>query len=104
MPTVRNGELFIRSHQDRMDVPFPHDKSWTANVARDPRVRIKIGNKLYEATMVLVADRAEAMAFLGRNPETVQKGPEGKTISSATTMSIVFSEGTSRSTAVVSHP
>ena len=77
IPTVRNGELFIRSHQDRMEVPFPHDKSWTANVARDPRVRIKIGNKLYEATMVLVADRAEATAFLGRNPETVQKGPDG---------------------------
>jgi hypothetical protein len=28
--------------------------------------------------MVLVADRAEAMAFLGRNPETVQKGPDGQ--------------------------
>jgi hypothetical protein len=78
IPTVRNGELFIRSHQDRMDVPFPNDKSWTANVARDPRVRIKIGDKLYEATMVLVADRAEAIAFLGRNPETMEKGPDGQ--------------------------
>jgi hypothetical protein len=61
-----------------MDVQFPHDKSWTSNVARDPRVRIKIGDKLYEATMVLVADRAEAIAFLGRNPETVEKGPDGQ--------------------------
>jgi hypothetical protein len=78
MPTVRNGVLFIRSHQDRMDVQFPHDKSWTSNVARDPRVRIKIGEKLYEATMVLVADRAEATAFLGRNPEIVEKGPDGQ--------------------------
>ena len=78
MPTVRNGELFIRSHQDRMDVPFPHDKSWTANVARDPRVRIKIGDKLYEAVLVLVTDRAEAIAFFGRNPETVAKGPDGQ--------------------------
>ncbi len=76
MPTVRNGELFIRSHQDRMDVQFPHDKSWTSNVARDPRVRIKIGDKLYEATMVLVADRAQAIALLGRNPETLQTGPD----------------------------
>src|SRR3984893_12456420 len=25
MPTVRNGELFIRSHPHRMDVKFPHD-------------------------------------------------------------------------------
>src|SRR6202167_4707509 len=78
IPTVRNGELFIRSHQDRMDVPFPNDKSWTSNVARDPRVRIKIGDKLYDATMVLVADRAEAIAFLGRNPEIVEKGPDGR--------------------------
>jgi len=78
MPFVRNGVLYIRSHQDRMDVQFPHDKSWTANVARDPRVRIKIGDKLYEATMVLVADRAQAIALLGRNPEVREAGPDGQ--------------------------
>src|SRR5579862_5085540 len=78
MPFVRNGVLYIRSHQDRMDVQFPSDKSWTSNVARDPRVRIKIGDKLYEATMVLVADRAQAIALLGRNPEIVEKGPDGQ--------------------------
>ena len=78
MATVRNGELFIRSHQDRMDVQFPYDKSWTSNVARDPRVRIKIGDKLYDATMVLVADRAAAIAFFGRNPERVEKGLDGQ--------------------------
>ena len=78
MPSVRNGQLYIRSHQDRMDVQFPYDKSWTAHVARDPRVRIKIGDKLYEATMVLVADRAQAIALLGRNPETLEKGPDGQ--------------------------
>jgi len=78
MPFVRNGVLYIRSHQDRMDVQFPHDKSWTANVARDPRVRIKIGDKLYEATMVLVADRAQAIALLGRNPEVRETGPDGQ--------------------------
>jgi len=78
MPSVRDGRLYIRSHQDRMDLQFPNDKSWTANVARDPRVRIKIGDKIYEATMVLVADRAQASALLGRNPETIQKGPDGQ--------------------------
>jgi hypothetical protein len=78
MATVRNGQLFIRSHQDRMDVQFPNDKSWTSNVARDPRVRIKIGDKLYEATMVLVTDRAAAITFFGRNPERVEKGPDGQ--------------------------
>jgi hypothetical protein len=78
MPVVRNGQLYLRSHQDRMDVKFPHDKSWTANVSRDPRVRIKIGDKLYEATMVLVADRSQAIAIIGRNPETLEKGPDGQ--------------------------
>jgi hypothetical protein len=78
LPTVRNGQFYVRSHQDRMDVPFPNDKSWTSNVARDPRVRIKIGDKLYEATLVLVSDRAQATAFLGRNPEVVEKGPDGQ--------------------------
>src|SRR5690242_5704936 len=78
MPFVRNGVLYIRSHQDRMDLQFPGDKSWTSNVARDPRVRIKIGDKLYEATMVLVADRSQAIALLGRNPETFETGPDGQ--------------------------
>jgi hypothetical protein len=78
IPFVRDGELYIRSHQDRMDVKFPNDKFWTANVARDPRVRIKVGDKLYEATLILIADRAQAIAILGRNPETLQKGPDGQ--------------------------
>lgn len=78
MPFVRNGVLYIRSHQDRMDKQFPYDKSWTADVSRDPRVRIKIGNKLYEATMVLVSDRSQAIALLGRDPETYEKGPDGQ--------------------------
>jgi hypothetical protein len=78
IPTVRNGQFYVRSHQDRMDVQFPKDKSWTSNVARDPRVRIKIGDKIYEATLVLVTDRAQAIAFLGRNPEVVEKGLDGQ--------------------------
>jgi len=78
VPFPRNGQLYIRSHQHRMDLQFPNDKSWTANVARDPRVRIKIGDKLYEATMVLIADRAQAIALLGRNPEVTEKGPDGQ--------------------------
>jgi hypothetical protein len=78
IPLVRDGQLYIRSHQDRMDLQFPHDKSWTSNVARDPRVRLKIGGKLFEATMVLIANRAEAEALLGGSPETREKGPSGQ--------------------------
>ena len=78
VPHVRNGQLFIQSHQDRMDRKFPYDKAWTADIARDPRVRIKIGGKLYRATLVLVADRAQAIRILGRNPETYLRTPDGK--------------------------
>jgi len=78
VPFPRNGQLYILSHQHRMDLQFPNDKAWTSNVARDPRVRIKIGDKLYEATMVLIADRAQAIAVLGRNPEVTEKGPDGQ--------------------------
>jgi hypothetical protein len=78
VPFVRNGQLYIHSYQDRMGVEFPKDKAWTSNVARDPRVRLKIGGKLYEMTVVLIADRAEAAAVLGRDPETRVKGPDGR--------------------------
>jgi hypothetical protein len=78
MPQVIDGRLYIRSHQSRMDVTFPYDKTWTADVTRDPRVRLKIGGRLYRATMVLVADRAQAVQVLGRNPETYEKGPDGQ--------------------------
>jgi hypothetical protein len=61
-----------------MDLQFPNDKSWTSNVARDPRVRIKIGDKLYEAIMVLIADRSQASTVLGRNPQTLQRDPDGQ--------------------------
>ena len=57
---------------------FPYDKAWTANVARDPRVRMKIGGKLYEMTLVLITDRAEVAGIMGRDPETRVKGPDGQ--------------------------
>ena len=40
------------------------DKYWTQNVSRDPRVRLKIEDKIYEATVALMTDRDEVA---GRN-------------------------------------
>ena len=76
----RGDKLYVHGHQDevRMTKQFPHDKAWTANVARDPRVRMKIGGKIYEMTLVLIADRAEVAQIMGRDPETREKGPDGK--------------------------
>jgi hypothetical protein len=77
---VRDGKLYIHAHSDpnRMHIPFPRDKAWTRNVARDPRVRLKIAGKIYEAIVVSVTDRDEAAALLKRDPLTIEKGPDGK--------------------------
>jgi hypothetical protein len=77
---VRDGKLYIHAHSDpsRMHIPFPNDKAWTRYVARDPRVRLKIAGKIYDAIVVSVTDRAEAAALLKRDPLTIEKGPDGK--------------------------
>jgi hypothetical protein len=38
---------------------FPNGKSWTANVGRDPNVRIKIGRQVFDGKLALVTDPAE---------------------------------------------
>ena len=77
---VRDGKLYIHAHSDpnRMGIPFPNDKAWTRNVARDPRVRLRIAGKIYEVMVVPVTDRAEGTALLGRDPITMETGPDGK--------------------------
>ena len=38
-------------------------KSWVANVARDPNVRLKIGNKVYEQKLAPITDAATIAAI-----------------------------------------
>jgi len=75
-----NGQLYMTATYSKGMV-FPKGKFWTSNVARDPRVRLKIDGKVYEMTMVLIADRGEAEAVLEskwrKYPEMRPKGPEG---------------------------
>ena len=49
-----NGQLYVSSVY-----PAGTPRSWNENVIRDPHVRIKIGDKLYDRTLVLVTDPAE---------------------------------------------
>jgi hypothetical protein len=65
---IHNNQVYIPSAQYRMEKGFP-DRLWTSNVWRDPRIRMKAGDKLYEMTLVLVTDKAEAEAVWGRNME-----------------------------------
>lgn len=44
--------------------PAGAPRSWDQNVMRDPHVRIKIGDKLYDRTLVPVTDPAEKDAVL----------------------------------------
>ena len=72
-----NGQLYVSS-------VFPAgapSRSWNDNVMRDPHVRIKIGNNLYDRTMVQVTDPAERDAVL---QDRAKKYPELKVPPNAT--------------------
>lgn len=56
---VYNDQLYVSSV-----LPAGTPRSWNANVMRDPHVRIKIGDNLYDRTMVTVTDPAERDAVL----------------------------------------
>ena len=62
-----NGQLYVTS-----TYPAGPPRSWNENVMRDPHVRIKIGDKLYDRTLVLVTDPAERG---GRAPGQSEKIP-----------------------------
>ena len=57
------GELYLTSVY-RAGLVYPHGKNWTSHVARDPHVRIRIGNQLYDRTLSYVTDPAEKAAVL----------------------------------------
>ena len=68
------GQLYLDSFY-RAGFTYPHGRSWNENVARDPHVRIKMGNQLYDRTLSLVNDPAEAAAV---NEAKLKKYPELK--------------------------
>ncbi len=65
---VPDGDkLYLQSSAQtfRLNREFPYGKRWWINVERDPRVRLKIGGKIYEMTVVLIQDRAEVARLRG---------------------------------------
>ena len=50
-----NGHLYLSSVYMRPDVKY----RWNEDVLRDPRVRLKIGDKLYDRTLSYVTDPAD---------------------------------------------
>ena len=53
------GQLYVSSVY-----PAGTPRSWNDNVMRDPHVRIKIGDKVYDRTLLLVTDPAEQEGVL----------------------------------------
>jgi hypothetical protein len=76
----RGEELYLSGSEQgaRLEKEFPYSKRWWTNIERDPRIRMKIDGKIYEATVALVADRAEVAQLIGRNPVTKQIGADGQ--------------------------
>lgn len=58
-----NGQLFLDSFYPP-GVDYPYGRSWNEDVARDPHVRLKIGNNLYDVTLVHDTDAAHKAAVL----------------------------------------
>ncbi|MFN7915243.1 MAG: hypothetical protein U0Q55_07880 [Vicinamibacterales bacterium] len=78
--TPRGDKLYIggTEQDERLEKGFPYSKAWWSNLMRDPRARLKIGGKLYEVNVILMADRAEVAQLLGRNPVSKAVGPDGQ--------------------------
>jgi len=77
---ARGDKLYLQSSAQtfRLNKKFPYSKAWWRNVERDPRVRLKIGGKIYEMTVVLIQDRAEVARLRGaRDPIVKETGADG---------------------------
>jgi hypothetical protein len=57
------GQLYVGSIY-KAGLEYPHGRNWNENVARDPHVRIKIGDRLYDGTLVHVTNEALVSAVL----------------------------------------
>ena len=75
----RGGDLYLSgsAQGDRLEEEFPNNKAWWANIERDPRIRLKIDGKIYEATAALVQDYDEVIQLFGSNPITTRVDENG---------------------------
>jgi hypothetical protein len=77
---LHDGQLYLTS-MFPAGVPYPDGKSWVKNVMRDPHVRLKFGNNLYECVLSPVTDPNERAAVLGpraqQNPRLMATDTNG---------------------------
>jgi hypothetical protein len=70
---LHDGQLYLTS-TFAAGMPFPQGKTWTTNVMRDPRVRLKFGNQLFDRTVSLVTDPAKRARVLQLPQQTGRNG------------------------------
>jgi hypothetical protein len=56
-----NGHLYVGSGYPA-GIPLPEGRHWNRNLQSDPRARVRIGDKLYDGTLVYVTDPSEREA------------------------------------------
>ena len=76
-----NGQLYLTSIY-RAGLTYPHGRSWNEDVARDPHVRIRIGDQLYDRTLSRVTDETLRQNVLAakRKKYPQQKIPPTSTV------------------------
>lgn len=76
-----NGQLYLTSVY-RAGLTYPHGRSWNEDVARDPQVRIRIGDQLYDRTLSHVTDETLRQNVLAakRKKYPQQKIPPTSTV------------------------
>ena len=76
-----SGQLYLTSVY-RAGLTYPHGRSWNEDVVRDPHVRIKIGNELYDRTLSRVTDETLRQNVLAakRKKYPQQKIPATSTV------------------------
>jgi len=68
------GNLYLHADYDPGGT-FPSGKSWTAAVARDPNVRLKLGSQVFDGKALLVTDKDEADALFEVQRKKYPKSP-----------------------------
>lgn len=71
---VIKGQLYVMSGYAK-GVQWPHGRVWNEEVARDPHVRLKIGNQLFDRTLTHITDPAEKEVFLLARTERYKRFP-----------------------------
>ncbi len=71
---IYKGDLYL--HSDFSDGrTYPSGRSWTAGIARDPNVRVKIGNRVFDGKAVVVTDPAEIDALFALTYDNILREP-----------------------------